>query len=150
MSAPEDGGGSMLSGVGLALPTLARAAELGRRAGGVGFDWSAAREVREKVLEELAELDAAVAEGAVVAPGGPARGAGPAVVEELGDLLFAIASWGRHLGVDPDAALTAANAKFERRFGWMERTARERAVDLGALTPAEWEQLWRESKAAVG
>lgn len=138
-------GVSLLAGVAGDLPTLVRAVELGRCAGRVGFDWDTAREVRGKVAEELAELDDAAADAE-----GRCPPAGTAVLEELGDLLFVIANWGRHLGADPQAALAAANEKFERRFGWMERAARERGVALSALSPAAWEALWRESKAAVG
>jgi len=122
---------SVLADVPLALPALARAAKLGRRAGRVGFDWASAREVREKVLEEIDELDAA---------------AETAVPEELGDLLFAIVNWGRHLRADPEAALRAANAKFERRFACMEHKARDRGLALRSLSPAEWDRLWRECK----
>jgi nucleoside triphosphate diphosphatase len=122
---------SVLSDVPLALPALARTAKLGRRAGRVGFDWTGPRDVREKVMEEIGELDAA---------------AEPAVAEELGDLLFAIANWSRHLNVEPESALRAANAKFERRFACMEQKARERGLTLRALSPAEWDRLWRECK----
>ncbi len=131
---------SALAGVALALPALTRAVKLGKRAGRVHFDWAAARDVRSKVAEELAELDAAVLEG------GPPAG----IVEELGDLLFTIANWGRHLQVDPEAALRAANGKFERRFSCMERKARERGLALAALSPEQWDELWRESKSEAG
>jgi nucleoside triphosphate diphosphatase len=132
-------GPSGLADATTALAPLARAVELGRCAGRIGFDWTAAEAVRAKVLEELAELDAAVASAA-----------GGAVFEELGDLLFAVANWGRHLGAHPEAALAAANEKFERRFAWMLRAARERALEPRTLCAEAWEALWRESKAAVG
>lgn len=138
------GGGedrSALAGIALALPALSRAVKLGRRAGRVGFDWTSASAVREKVAEELAELDDAVRKEE---PGG-AR-----ITEELGDLLFAVANWGRHLKVDPETALRAANAKFERRFGYMERKARERGLALEGLSPGQWDELWREAKGAEG
>jgi len=125
----------VLSNIPLALPALARAAKLGRRAGRVGFDWSGPREVREKVMEEIGELEV---EAATAAEAG--------VFEELGDLLFAVANWGRHLRVDPEAALRAANAKFEQRFACMEQKARERGLALRALSAAEWDGLWRECK----
>jgi nucleoside triphosphate diphosphatase len=136
---PEEADSSILADAAPTSTPLAQAVALGRCAGQVGFDWAAAREVRGKVLEELAELDAAVASGA-----------GEAIVEELGDLLFAVANWGRHLGAQPEAALGAANEKFRRRFTWMERTARARALELPSLSAAAWEALWRESKLAVG
>ncbi len=178
-----EAGSSALAGVALALPSLARAVKLGKRAGRVGFDWTTASDVRAKVAEELAELDAAVCEarpesadlapgtatdapvtaaaGAAAADAAPPRAKAPVaktsdgapaagVVEELGDLLFAIANWARHLQVDPEAALRAANAKFERRFAHMERKARERGLALAALSPGQWDALWRESKSAGG
>jgi nucleoside triphosphate diphosphatase len=67
-------------------------------------------------------------------------------VEEMGDLLFAIANWGRHVGADAEGALRAANAKFERRFASMEALARERALALEELSLAQWEALWSEAK----
>ena len=66
----------------------------------------------------------------------------------MGDLLFAIANWGRHVGADAESALRAANAKFERRFASMEALARERALVLTDLTLDHWEALWLEAKQA--
>jgi len=137
---PPRGAGRVLAGVPRALPALTRAAKLGRRAARVGFDWPEAAEVRAKVLEELHEVDAARV-GAGAAPG--ARGA---VAEELGDLLFAVVNWSRHLGVDAEEALRVANGKFERRFARMEALAAERALALEKLSAAEWDALWREAK----
>src|SRR2546430_84243 len=99
-----------------ALPALVRAAKLGHRAAGVGFDWPDAREVRAKVLEELHEMDGALAAGEAGEAGCDAG----VVADELGDLLFSIVNWSRHLMLDAEAALRAANAKFERRFATME------------------------------
>lgn len=127
---------SELADVPLALPALARAAKLGKRAGRVGFDWSDASGVRAKIDEELAEIEA-------VATGETARHA-----EELGDLLFAVANWARHLEVDPEESLRLANAKFERRFRAMEKLAAERALVLKMLTPGEWDALWNEVKTS--
>jgi ATP diphosphatase len=129
---------SALADIPLGLPGLMRAAKLGRRAGRVGFDWPDAPGVRAKVLEELGELEAAVTAADGVHS--------PAVTEEMGDLLFAIANWGRHLKVDPEEALRAANSKFERRFHAMEAIARERGTVLNELGPEEWEALWQEAK----
>ena len=134
--AHEAGGeAGALADVPLALPALMRAAKLSRRAARVGFDWERAAQVREKVLEELAEIDAAL--------GGSDR---DGVAEELGDLLFAVANWSRHLSVDPEEALRTANTKFERRFRRMEQLARERGMALGTLGAAQWEALWQEVK----
>jgi MazG family protein len=125
-----------LDDVPLALPALARAAKLGKRAGRVGFDWPDATGVREKIEEELGEI-------AAVAEGEHAHRA-----EELGDLLFAVANWARHLEVDAEESLRLANAKFERRFRAMEKLAAERALVLKSLTPSAWDGLWNEVKAA--
>jgi len=143
-SAPREpaGEGTVLAGVPRALPALVRAAKLGRRAARVGFDWPDAREVRAKVLEELHEIDGALAAGGA----GEAGSAAAVIAAELGDLLFSIVNWGRHLKLDAEAALRAANAKFERRFATMESLARTRGLDLGSLSAAEWDALWREAK----
>ena len=136
---------SALADVPRGLPALIRAAKLGKRAGRVGFDWPDARGVREKVSEELREVDEAVA---AAAGGGAGAGASPEVVEEMGDLLFALANWSRHLKLDAEEALRAANSKFERRFRDMESLARERGLALERLSPEEWEGLWQEAKMA--
>ena len=141
---------SALADVPRGLPALVRAAKLGKRAGRVGFDWPDAAQVRDKVLEELGEVDGALAAaagagGAVDAGGGATNS--PAVVEEMGDLLFAVANWSRHLKIDAEEALRAANSKFERRFRDMESLARARGLSLETLSPQQWENLWQESKA---
>lgn len=130
---------SELADVPLALPALARAAKLGRRAGRVGFDWSDADGVRGKIEEELREIDELTAVPASMPP--KAR-----LAEELGDLLFATANWARHQGVDPEEALRLANAKFERRFQAMEKLAQHRGLVLRSLTPQDWDDLWNEVK----
>jgi nucleoside triphosphate diphosphatase len=126
---------SELADVPLVLPALARSAKLGKRAGRVGFDWPDSSGVREKIDEELREIDEL--------PAGDARRA-----EELGDLLFATANWARHQGIDPEEALRLANAKFERRFRAMEKIAAERGLALKTLSAAAWDGLWNEVKAA--
>jgi ATP diphosphatase len=146
-AAAKDASGTagVLADVPRALPSLTRAQKLGKRAARVGFDWTDMRDVRAKISEELAELDEAALEARDHPPseGPPAH-----LVEEMGDLLFAIANWGRHVGADAEGALRAANAKFERRFASMEALARERAVVLTDLTLAQWEALWQEAKVA--
>jgi nucleoside triphosphate diphosphatase len=126
----------VLSDVPRALPALARAAKLGRRARRVGFDWAAAAEVRAKLDEELAEVDAALAAGDA-----------PQVAEEIGDLLFTLANWARHLEVDAEDALRCAALKFERRFECMEQAAEHAGVALNELDPAQWDKLWRDAKS---
>jgi MazG family protein len=126
----------VLSDVPRALPALARAAKLGRRARRVGFDWSAAAGVRAKMDEELAEVDAALA-----------AGNHRQVAEEIGDLLFTLANWARHLEVDAEDALRGAALKFERRFEHMERAAERGGLALNELEPAQWDELWRDAKS---
>jgi len=135
---------SALADVPKALPALARAAKLGRRAARVGFDWQEPGQVRDKVIEELAEVDQVLAEaGATAAADSQER-----LTEELGDLLFAIANWTLHLKIDPEEALRAANAKFERRFRRMEALAAAGGAKLESLSAAEWDELWRTAKKA--
>lgn len=124
-----------LDGVALGLPALTRAAKLGRRAAGVGFDWSQAADVLAKVDEECAELQTALREEHA-----------SEVEEELGDLLFSIAQLARHAGVDPEAALRSANAKFERRFGRMEAWLAEQGRAPRDATMDELESLWARAK----
>jgi nucleoside triphosphate diphosphatase len=132
---------SALADVPRALPALTRAAKLGRRAARVGFDWEHPSQVRDKVLEEVREIEDELAGGA---------GAGSArLSEELGDLLFAVANWGLHLKVDPEEALRAANAKFERRFRRMEALAAAQGSPLRTLDAAQWDVLWRQAKREV-
>ena len=119
-----------LAGVALSLPALMRAEKLQRRAAHTGFDWPDAHGPRAKVIEEIGEVD--------TAPDDAAR------AEEFGDLLFAVVNWARHSGVDPEAALRAANAKFERRFAAMERQAGD---TFPALSLDEKEALWLTAKA---
>jgi ATP diphosphatase len=155
------GGVSALADVPRGLPALVRAAKLGKRAGRVGFDWVDAAQVRDKVLEELGEVDGALAGAAgaaggddagaagvsgAVSGGSSSAGASPAVVEEMGDLLFALSNWSRHLKFDAEEALRAANSKFERRFRDMEALATARGLSLENLSPQQWESLWEESK----
>jgi nucleoside triphosphate diphosphatase len=125
----------VLDDVPLALPALARAAKLGKRAATVGFDWPDATGPRAKVLEELAEVEAAQ-------QGAP----GSTVEDELGDLLLAVVSYARHLKVDPETALRRANGRFESRFRGMEMQAKARGQELGRLTPAELDALWEAVK----
>ena len=137
------GASTVLAGVPRALPALTRAAKLGRRAARVGFDWEDAQAVRSKVLEELHEIDAALADSR----GAHEQAVPPqALADELGDLLFSIVNWSRHLQVDAEAALRAANNKFERRFAHMESLAQARGLELARLSAAEWEALWSEAK----
>jgi MazG family protein len=127
---------SLLDGLPRALPALVKAQRLGDKAARVGFDWPEPAAVIAKVEEELGELREAV------------RGEdAAAAAEELGDLLFAAAMLGRKLGVDPEAALEAANAKFRRRFAGVEQALREQGVPLEQAGLERMDRLWNETKA---
>ncbi|MCH9825126.1 MAG: nucleoside triphosphate pyrophosphohydrolase [Lentibacter algarum] len=124
-----------LDGVALGLPALLRAHKLQKRAARVGFDWPSAREVLDKILEESRELVEAQAETDQ-----------EHILEEYGDLMFVMANLGRHLGVEPEAALRAANAKFERRFGRVEALLAARGKRPEDSTLAEMDALWTTAK----
>ena len=141
------GTGTVLAGVPRALPALTRAAKLGRRAARVGFDWPDARAVRAKVLEELQEVDDALTSARQPAERAPGS---QELSGELGDLLFTVVNWSRHLHIDAEAALRAANDKFERRFAHMESLAQARRLELAQLSAAEWDALWSEAKLNAG
>ncbi len=130
---------SALAGVPLALPALMRAFKLSKRAARVGFDFAHASETADKVAEELAEVREA-------AEANSGAAASAETVEEIGDLLFAAANLARKLDVDAEAALRAANLKFERRFHGMERLAAQRGLEFAGLGLAAQEALWQEVK----
>jgi len=126
---------SLLSGVKAGQPALSRAMELQRKASSVGFDWNDPRAVLHKIREEADEIEAALD-----------RGDANELAAETGDLLFALVNLARHVGADPDMALRGTNAKFERRFGYIERAlaAQERSLESASL--AEMDALWNEAK----
>ncbi|MHB8474671.1 MAG: nucleoside triphosphate pyrophosphohydrolase [Steroidobacteraceae bacterium] len=140
-----DGFPSHLDGVPQALPALLRAFKLSKRAARVGFDFEHAAQTADKVAEELAEVREA-ARGAPPDAAGAHTGAAPEIFEEIGDLLFAAANLARKLDVDAEAALRAANAKFERRFRGMESLAAQRGEIFADLNLAAQERLWQEVK----
>src|SRR5665811_1885285 len=110
---------SLLSGVKAGQPALARAMELQRKASSVGFDWNDPREVLRKIREEADEIEEALD-----------RGDAGELAEETGDLMFALVNLARHVGADPDLALRGTNAKFERRFAYIERALESRGRTL--------------------
>jgi MazG family protein len=138
---------SALDGVPVGLPALTRAVKLQSKAARVGFDWPSLRPVLDKVREELAELEAEIA-AAGQDPGDPGQGQDRAKVEEeFGDLLFVMANVARHLEVDPEAALRAANGKFARRFHAIEAKLAALGRAPAQSTLAEMDALWDEAKA---
>jgi ATP diphosphatase len=123
----KDTDDSALSGVALALPALERAAKLQRRAARTGFDWPDVSGPRAKIDEELAELESETDH--------------QRMLEEMGDLLFAVVNLSRHLNIEPEAALREANRKFEKRF-----RAIEKAPGFADMTLDEKEALWAAAK----
>lgn len=140
-------GDGLLADVSLALPALTRAVKLQDKAAKVGFDWPSLAPVFEKMREEISELEE------VAVPADP-RGAAERseqhlakIEEEFGDLLFVMANVARHLKLDPEAALRAANQKFTRRFHHIETRLAEQNRSPTDSTLAEMDALWDEAKA---
>ncbi len=127
----------LLDDVTVALPGLTRAVKLQTRASSVGFDWHDAKTVLMKIEEETSEVSQALEKGSM-----------EAVADEIGDLLFAVANLARHAGVDPEQAVRGTNAKFTRRFAYIETALREKGQTLVAATLAEMDDLWDEAKTA--
>ena len=132
--ARERGAAGVLDGVALGLPALLRALKLQKRAARVGFDWPSTDEVIDKIVEEAAELRA---------ERDPEKR-----FEEMGDLLFVMANLARHMDIDPEAALRAANAKFVRRFRHIEAELAARGKRPEESDLAEMDALWDAAKAA--
>ena len=126
-----------LDGVAVGLPALLRAYKLQKRAARVGFDWPDIVQVLDKVAEEAREVAAA-----------HAGGSQDEVTEEIGDLLFVVANLARHLGVEPEAALRGANAKFIRRFEAIEAGLAAAGKRPENSTLEEMDALWEAAKAA--
>lgn len=137
----EDRG--VLAGVPHTLPALTRAWKLQAKASTVGFDWNDARLVLDKIREETAEIEEALAGGSK-----------EAIREEIGDLLFVVANLARHLDADPEGCLNAASTKFERRFRGIEDALAAEGRDAKDATLDELEALWlavkRTEKAKAG
>src|SRR4030081_1278591 len=124
---------SLLSGVKTGQPALSRAMELQRKASSVGFDWNDPRAVLHKIREEADEIETALD-----------RGDADQLAEETGDLLFALVNLARHVGADPEQALRGTNAKFERRFGYIERALAAQGRSLENASLNEMDALWNE------
>jgi len=128
---------SLLDDVPAGLPAMTRAVKLSKRAASVGFVWPTITEVMDKLHEEVGELEAEIAAG----DREKARA-------ELGDVLFVAANIARTLDIDPEDALRATNAKFSRRFRYIEAALRERGKTPGQSDLAEMDALWNAAKAA--
>ncbi len=129
------GSAGVLDDVALGLPALMRAVKLQKRAARVGFDWPSAEDVLDKISEETRELVDA-----------RDNGTPDHIREEFGDLLFVMANLARHLKIDPEAALRDANAKFTRRFRWIEAALSQSGLGPQGSTLEEMDALWDRAK----
>ncbi|MDX8442845.1 nucleoside triphosphate pyrophosphohydrolase [Mesorhizobium australafricanum] len=134
---PEDHGKGYLDSVPVALPALTRALKLQEKAARVGFDWSEAAPILDKIEEEIGELREALATG----------DAAP-IKDEFGDMLFAVVNLGRHLKLDSEAALSGTNEKFRSRFHYVEQALEASGSSLEKATLDEMEALWQQAKSA--
>lgn len=131
----EQGLSPVLAGVTAGLPALLRAVKLQNRAARVGFDWPDKRPVLAKIREELGELEAEIDAGAI-----------EKIEEEFGDFLFVVANLARHLKLDPEAAMRAANRKFERRFSKMESLLNAEGKQLKDCDLGTMDAAWDKAK----
>jgi ATP diphosphatase len=134
---PEDNGKGFLDSVPVALPALTRALKLQEKAARVGFDWSEAAPILDKIEEEIGELREALAKCETAS-----------IKDEFGDMLFAVVNLGRHLKLDSEAALSGTNEKFRSRFHYVEQALEKSGNTLENATLAEMEALWQEAKTA--
>lgn len=128
---------SVLDGVPSAMPALMRCEKLGKRAARVGFEWPDVTGALDKLDEELVELKAETGKD----DRDDAR-----LTDEVGDVLFSVVNVARHLGVDPEAALRHANAKFERRFHAVEASYARDGQDIAAADLEDMETRWQAAK----
>ncbi len=133
---PDDPKAGFLGSVQRSFPALTEALKLQEQAAKVGFDWSEAEPILDKIEEEIGELHEALRAGE------PDK-----ISDELGDLIFALANIGRHVKTDPEQALRGTNIKFRRRFGYIEKTLEANGETLQAATLERMEELWQEAKA---
>ena len=135
----EDFKGGHLGTVQRSFPALMEALKLQEQAAKVGFDWSDAAPILDKIEEEIGELRAALKEGRR-----------EKVADELGDLIFATVNIGRHVKADPEMALRGTNTKFRRRFAHIEQTLAENGETLEAASLERMEELWQDAKKGEG
>ena len=131
----KEGKKSVLSGVPKGLPALVKAQRIQDKVAGVGFDWEAPDQVKEKVTEEWNELKAEIE-----------KGDQDAMEAEFGDLLFSLINYARFLKINPDTALERTNQKFTKRFSYLEAKAQALGKTLHEMTLAEMDVFWQEAK----
>lgn len=130
----KEGKESVLEGVPRSLPSLVKASRIQDKARGVGFDWDHAEQVRQKVHEELDELEEEVRSGS------------EKVSDEFGDVMFSMINYARFIGVDPDEALERTNKKFIQRFQYLENEAKKKNKALADMSLQEMDVFWEEAK----
>ncbi len=131
----KEGKKSVLEGVPKSLPALVKSSRIQDKVAGVGFDWEHPEQVKEKLEEELQELQIEVE-----------RGDRDAIEAEYGDVLFSLVNYGKHLGVNPEDALERTNKKFIKRFQYLESKAKELGKKLEDMTLAQMDVYWNEAK----
>lgn len=131
----KEGKKSVLEGVPKSLPALVKSSRIQDKVAGVGFDWEKPEQVKEKLEEELAELQVEVD-----------KGDRDQIEAEFGDVLFSLVNYGKHLGVNPEDALERTNKKFIKRFQYLESKAKEIGKNLKDMTLAEMDVYWNEAK----
>jgi MazG family protein len=141
----KEGKKSVLGGVPKGLPSVVKAMRLQEKAKQVGFEWENKEQVWEKVEEEIAELQEAIANTKIKQTDNEPAGQNK-VEEELGDVMFSLINYARFLQVDAENALERTNKKFIHRFTEMERTALQNGRDLSQMTLAEMDAIWNSIK----
>ncbi|MEN8817311.1 MAG: nucleoside triphosphate pyrophosphohydrolase [Nonlabens sp.] len=131
----KEGKKSVLEGVPRSLPALVKSQRIQDKVAGVGFDWEKPEQVKEKLEEELAELQVEIEAGDK-----------DKIEAEFGDVLFSLVNYGKHLGVNPEDALERTNKKFIKRFQYLEGKAKELGKELRDMTLAEMDVFWEEAK----
>ena len=131
----KGGNKGVLSGVPKSLPSMVMASRMQDKAAGIGFDWKTIDGVKDKIQEELSELDHEINHGTK-----------EKISNELGDVFFSLVNYARFLNVNPDDALSSTNRRFRSRFEAMEKMAAQQGKALESLTTDQWEQLWQAAK----
>jgi len=135
----KEGNKGVLSGVPKSLPSLVMASRMQDKAAGIGFDWKSIDGVKDKIKEELSELDHEINHGTK-----------EKITDELGDIFFSLVNYARFLKINPDDALSSTNRRFRSRFEAMEKMAKQQGQALDSLAPNQWEQLWQAAKKEQG
>ncbi len=131
----KEGNKGVLSGVPKSLPSMVMASRMQDKAAGIGFDWKTIDGVKDKIQEELSELDHEINHGTK-----------EKITDELGDVFFSLVNYARFLKINPDDALSSTNRRFRSRFEAMEKMAKQQGKALDSLTTDQWEQLWQAAK----